>query len=242
MLAPWLGSVRPLFVSPLPLSGPYPLASSAWAADYEEVRRIGSTTSETSGQRTAAQSATALFFNTNTAMPDGITINGATMVGDALIRYLEAHPVGILATTELFALIHSAITDSVICTWRAKWDVGFWRPFQAISGLYDDGNGGTTAQPGWAPLVANPNYSDYLSGHGALTSPQVEVVRHVFGEGAQLELRAPTGTRTYPSLSALEFDSFHARMWGGLHYRKAMTDTYEMGHKTATLVMAALEA
>ena len=50
----------------------------------------------------------------------------------------------------------------------------------------------------------------------------------------------PLETRTYPSLSALEFDAFHARIWAGLHYRKCMTDTYEMGHGVATRVMGAL--
>ena len=229
MLAPWLGSLRPLFVAPLPLSGPYPLASTAWAADYEEVWRLGS---DVQGERTDAQTLTALYFN---------SANSAIMVGDALIRYLEAHPRGILQTALIFATMHSAMTDSVICAWQAKRDVGFWRPSQAISGLYDDGNAGTTPQPGWTPLLANPNYSDYLSGHGALTSPQVEVVRRMFGEGTQLELVSPTlGARTYPSLSGLEFDAFHARIWGGLHYRKAMTDTYEMGHRTADRVISAL--
>ena len=52
--------------------------------------------------------------------------------------------------------MHGALTDSLICTWQQKRDVGFWRPFQAISGLYDDGNPVTTPQPGWAPLVPNP--------------------------------------------------------------------------------------
>ena len=46
MLAAWLGSLRPLLVAPLSVSGPYSLASAAWAADYDEVRRLGSTTSD----------------------------------------------------------------------------------------------------------------------------------------------------------------------------------------------------
>lgn len=234
MVAPWLGSLRPLFVAPLPLSGPYPLSSSAWAADYEEVRLIGSTTSEADGDRTAYQTAAALFFNS--AVP-------AVMVGDALIRYLEVHPIGIQAAARLFATMHSAIADSVICTWQAKRDIGFWRPSQAISGLFDDDNAATTPQPGWTPLLANPNYPEYTSGHGSFTAPQAEVLRRVFGETLQLELRSPTlGSRTYASLSAWEFDAFNARIWGGIHFRKAMNDTYEMGHRTATLVMGALGA
>ena len=54
--------------------------------------------------------------------------------------------------------------------------------------------------------------------------------------------RPPTslGTRTYAHLSEIEHEAFHARIWGGLHYRQAMTDAYAMGHRTAVSVMAAL--
>ena len=48
------------------------------------------------------------------------------------------------------------------------------------------------------------------------------------------------GQRTYAHLSEIEHEAFHARIWGGLHYRQAMTDAYAMGHRTAVSVMAAL--
>ena len=160
-------------------------------------------------------------------------------LGESLIRYLGAHPQGIVETSRVFAQMHGAITDTFICTWQQKRDVGFWRPFQAISGQYDDGNPGTTPQPGWTPLIPTPPYSDYLSGHASGTSPQVEVIRRVFGEATSLELRSPTlGARTYAHLSEIEHEAFHARIWGGLHYTKAMRDTYEMGHSTAGRVMS----
>jgi hypothetical protein len=229
MLGAWLGSLRNLVVEAEPLSGPYSLASPAWASDYEEVRAVGS---DTSTQRTAAQTATALFHNST---------NAARTLGESVVGYLGGHPQGILETSRIFAQMHGALTDSIICTWQQKRDVGFWRPFQAISGQYDDGNAGTTPQPGWKPLIANPPYSDYLSGHGCATSPQIEVIRRVFGEATALDLVSPTlGTRSYGRLSEIEQEAFQARIWGGLHYRKAMTDTYEMGHRTAVRVMAAL--
>lgn len=229
MLGAWLGSLRNLVVSAEPISGPYTLGSTAWADDYEEIRAVGS---DNSVVRTPAQTATALFHNST---------NAGISVGGALIRYLAAHPQGILKTARIFAQMHGALTDSLICAWQQKRDVGFWRPFQAISGVHDDGNPGTTPQPGWAPLVPNPPYSDYLSGHGSATSPQVEVIRRVFGEATALELRSPTlGARTYAHLSEIEHEAFHARIWGGLHYRQAMRDSYEMGHRTAVRVMARL--
>jgi hypothetical protein len=231
MLAAWLGSLRPLLVAAEPPSGPYSLTSAAWASDYDEVRRVGSSVQ---GERTDEQTAIAVFHNATHA--------GMAM-GDAVIRYLGTNPLGILETARVFALMHGAATDSVICTWQQKRDVGFWRPFQAISGQHDDGNAATTPQPGWAPLIANPNYSDYLSGHGGLTAPQVEAVRRTLGEHTPLTLQVGTtgATRSFSRLSEIEHEALHARIWGGLHYRKAMVDTYEMGHGTAARAVSVLD-
>jgi hypothetical protein len=228
MLAPWLGSLRPLFVEhPVPVPGPLPLASSAYAAEHSEVRRLGAVTSV---ERTPEQTATAQFFNSNSAI----------MVSDALIRRLEMHPIDLLATARLFALIHGAMTDSAIRCWGLKRDVGFWRPSQAIAGADLDGNDATVFEPGWAPLIPNPNYSDYVSGHACLTGPAVEVIRHTFGEDIPLELRSvnsPT-PRTYAHLWELEDDAFDARIWSGLHFRRAMVDGYAIAHGTARQVMS----
>ena len=229
MLAPWLGSLRPLVLHrPVRVPGPDALASGAYAADYDEVRRLGSVTSV---ERSAEQTATALFFNSNSA----------TMVGDALIRYLETHPLDLVRTARLFAMIHAAMTDSAIRVWGLKRDVGFWRPSQAIAGADTDGNPATAPETGWTPLVPNPNYSDYVSGHAGLTGPACEIIRRTLGEATPLELRSvnsPT-PRTYGHLSEIEHDAFNARIWSGLHFRRAMVDGYAIAHRTAERVMNA---
>ena len=229
MLAPWLGSLRPLILSsPVPASGPYALTSSAYAADYDEVRRLGSLSS---ADRSPEQTATAVFYNSNSA----------TTVSDALVRHLEGSPLDLLATARLFAMIHGAMTDAAIRCWGLKRDVGFWRPSQAVAGAGTDGNDATSTEANWSPLIPNPNYSDYISGHASLTGPAVEVIRRVLGEHTPLEIRSvnsPT-PRTYSGLGELEFEAFHARIWSGLHFRKAMVDAYEMAHRTAERVMRA---
>ena len=75
-------------------------------------------------------------------------------------------------TPRLFAVMHTAMSDAIILCWRLKYDVGFWRPFQAIQAAETDGNPATTADPTWTPLIPNPPYSDYVSGHGCLTAPR----------------------------------------------------------------------
>ena len=184
--------------------------------------------------RTQAQSDTATFFNSNSA----------TMVGDALVRYLEKNPKSIADTAWMFAAIHGAMTDSLIRCWELKRDVGFWRPFQAIAAAADDGNPDTQPEAGWTPFLPSPPYSDYVSGHGCLTAPAVEVIRTELGETTPLELRSsnfPTAPRTYATLTQLEYDALNARVWGGFHFRDAMADAYAIGHRTARTVMDELD-
>ncbi|GAA2721599.1 vanadium-dependent haloperoxidase [Cellulomonas aerilata] len=230
MLGAWLGYLRPLVVTrPVRVDGPDALTSSAYARDFAEVKAIGSSTG--SG-RTDAQTATARFFN----------INPAVMYGDALVRHLEARPLGLTQTARLFAAMHVAMTDSLITCWRLKHEVGLWRPFQAIAGAASDGNPATEPQAGWTSLLPNPPYSDYPSGHGCLTAPAMEVLRQTLGEGTSLTLRnSALGTeRTYPTLSALERDALESRIWGGLHFRDAMDDAYAIGREVADRVVVRL--
>lgn len=232
MLVPWLGSLDSLVLHrPVKLDGPDELTSTAYARDYEEVRTLGAATGSL---RTAEQTTTAQFYNSNSA----------TMVADALIRHLEKQPLSLLATAQLFARMHAAMTDSVIEAWRLKRDVGFWRPSEAIAGAASDGNSKTQPQSGWAPLIPNPAYADYVSGHASVTSPAVEMIRLTLGEDTRLELRSSNTAitdpaarvRTYPDLSSIEYDAFHARIWGGLHFADAMDDGYLLGHLTARKV------
>lgn len=229
MSLPWLGFVDPVVdVAPVALDGPDPLTSPAYAADYNEVRLLGSTTST---DRTEEQTAIARFFASNPVLA----------YRDALCRYLEAEPLGLLPVTRMFARIDAANANSFIQAWRLKFDVGFWRPFQAIAGAETDGNPATGLHPtAWVPLVANPVYSDYTSGHAAATSPFAEVVRQTLGDDVPLVLRAGGLERSYATLTALEHDALNARIWGGLHFRDAMDDGYFMGHVTAERVMHAI--
>jgi hypothetical protein len=233
MLVPWLGFVRPLLLGePIRargVTGPDPLTSAGYAADFNEVKRLGS---KESSDRTVDQTDTAQFFNSNSAI----------MITEGVLRYLDAHPRPLIDTARLFAAMHTAESDAVITCWRLKYEVGFWRPFQAIHAADTDGNPATTPDPAWTPLIPNPPYSDYVSGHGCLTSPTVQVIRRTLGENTPLQLHSYstlTGrtVRDYRTLGAIEHDAFHARIWSGLHFRTAMEDAYAIGHAAADQVL-----
>ena len=226
MALAWLGFLKPVVDVPdVVLDGPDALTSAAYATDYNEVASVGSTTSTT---RTAEQTAIAQFF-------------APALVGaayrNAVCDVLDAEPMGLLPTTRMFARIDAAVLTSFIQTFRLKFDYGYWRPFEAIAAATNDGNPATVPQAGWVPLVANPSYSDYTSGHAAATSPFAEVLRATLGDDTALVLRIGAQSRSYATLTALEHDALHARIWGGLHFRDAMDDGYLLGHTTAQRVM-----
>ena len=120
MAVPWLGFVKPLVLQkPVNVDGPDPIGSAAYAADFNEVKRVGSATSS---ERTAAQTDTANFFS----------VNPVLQLRVALLDHLDSHPLSLAQTTRLFAALDAATADALIQTWRLKYDIGFWRPFQAI--------------------------------------------------------------------------------------------------------------
>lgn len=230
-LAPWIGFVDPLLVRrPTRVDGPDALTSYQYTADFLEVKQVGPATG---ADRTEVQTDTALFMNTNVVI----------MVTEGLLAHLDANPMSLLETSRLFAAMHVAMTDSVIQCWRLKYEIGFWRPSQAIQGADTDGNPATIADPAWAPLIPNPPYPDYVSGHGSLTAPAIEAIRQTLGEETALTLHSyNTGAdRTYPNLSTIEYDAFMARIWGGLHFRTAMEDAYLIGHDIADRVLDRLD-
>ena len=155
------------------------------------------------------------------------TISGATASPSATCSTPE--PLGLLPTTRMFARIDAAVPTSLIRRSGSSSTSASGVPFQAIAGADRDGNAGTARAGRWTPLVPNPAYSDYTSGHAAATSPCVEVVRQTLGDDTALVLRVGSQARTYDTLTALEHDAFHARIWGGLHFRDAMDDGYYLG-------------
>ena len=228
MALAWLGFVDPVVdVQPVTLDGPDWIDTPAYAVDYEEVRLYGSLDST---MRTADQTAIARFFAPNAPL----------MYRVATCDLLDAEPLGLLPTTRLFAQIDAAVATTLIETWRLKYELGFWRPFEAIAKGGDDDNDGTNPHLGpapWAPLIANPAYSDYTSGHAGGTSPFAEVLRRTFGDDTPLVLKLGAVERNYATLSDLEHDALNSRIWGGLHFRDAMDDGYHLGHTTAVQVM-----
>ena len=103
----------------------------------------------TGSDRTADQTATALFFSGNAQ----VQYTGA-LIDQANIRNMD-----IVDAARLFAAVNTSIADGLIAVWHAKLLYGFWRPITAINLADTDGNPDTRGEPRLGPAADDPALS-----------------------------------------------------------------------------------
>ena len=215
-----LGRVQPFTYSSQSEYRPGPpveLTSRHYANDVAEVQAVGR--AGDNPLRSAFQTETARFFQDQTYVQYSRGVRAL-----ANTRGLDLRE-----SARLLAYIWVAAADTMIACWEAKFTYYFWRPNHAIARADTDGNRYTQPEAGWLPLITG-NHPEYPSGHGCITSAVTESLFRYFGT-KQVELAltsTTTGTsRTYGKLDELQADVEDARVWGGLHFRTTMTDTFK---------------
>jgi hypothetical protein len=231
MSAPWLGFVRPLLVHGATQFAPPPppaLTSARYTRDFKEVKALGEVDSV---KRTAAQTATALFFSGS-----ALVQYNAALRDQVSVRHLD-----IAAAARMFAAIDMSVADAEISVWHAKYIYGLWRPITAIQLAGTDGNPATVADHDWVPLFpappGTPPYPEYPSGYNAYNSTLTHGLQDLF-DTAHLQLTlistaVPNVQRHYDSGRALRRDVVNARVWLGIHFRFADTAARKMGRQLA---------
>jgi hypothetical protein len=240
MLAPLLGYIEPFALkdpvtgSSIALSfrpaGPPPLLSQQYAADVNEVKRIGSFGAEAAGDRTAAQSQSAIFWGGA----------AASVWNRAAVSAARARHTTLSQNARLLALLNIAGADALIVAWEAKRFFELWRPITAIRLADTDGNALTTPDPAWRPLLVTPPYPEYYSGHQSVSGSAYAVLTAFFGDDVPVEAFSeslPGVILRWSNFLAAADDALMARLYGGIHYRFAMTDTRDNAVRIAAYVM-----
>jgi hypothetical protein len=134
---PWVGGVRPFMLtspSQFRTAGPNALGSAAWAADFNEVKAIGSLNSAV---RSADQTHNALFWQSNGGP--------ALLWNDVASDLIESpsHSLDMADSARLLAMMNLAAADAGINVWNDKYYYDFWRPWNAIPRALEDGNDAT---------------------------------------------------------------------------------------------------
>ena len=231
-LTPQLATTTP-WVIPSPSQfrpqGPVALTSDQYTADFNEVKRMGSSTNSA---RTADQTMYARFWQAGHP-PDNF---------DQVITSLaEQHQFPMSQTAWLLALVNSAMADAAVGCYDGKYQYSFWRPVTAIQLADSDGNEATAPDAGWTPLIVTPPHPEYPSGHSCATAAATRILSQVFGEQTSFSVGStamPGVTRKFYSFSAALEEVKNARILGGIHFRTACVDGAALGYAVADYVTA----
>jgi hypothetical protein len=235
--APWVGNVRPFLIespSQFRSDGPNPLASAAYARDFNEVKRVGSLTSTI---RSADQTDAAIFWQDH-----------GFALWNRIFRTLDASQgLDIVDSARLFAMTNLAAADAAISCWNDKYYWNFWRPVTAIREADNDGNPATEADPAWLPLfdpatptagapLITPGFPDHPAGHGCGSGAIVHTLQNFFGTDkiafSAFSNKSLT-TRSFDRFSEALKEIIDARVWAGIHFRTADVQGAVLGKKVA---------
>ena len=144
---------------------PPALGSEAYAAAYNEVREIGSTTSLL---RSADQSASATYW---------VAASGLGPWLRAAIDASEASGNSMIDNATLFARMNVAMVDATVGIFDVKYSFDYWRPVTAIRNGDLDGNAATVQDAGWSSYIVTPPHPSYVSGHSAIASSAAAITR-----------------------------------------------------------------
>jgi hypothetical protein len=209
--------------------GPTRLSSFRYAAELNEVKQVGRRDSAT---RTAAQTATALFW------ADG----SIPQWNRALQRIATDHRLSLARAARMFALGSVAGADAAIGCFEAKYHYAWWRPVHAIPRADTDGNPLTAPEAGWEPLLRpTPNHPEYPSGHGCYAAALTTSLAAFFGsDRVDWSVNSTTSgeTRHYRRFSDALEEVVDARVWGGIHFRSSDVEGAELGRRVANWVIA----
>jgi hypothetical protein len=222
----WLKDVRPFVLRDTDLfraRAPHGLGTRAYAADFNEVKAVGSAASSV---RTPGQTAAAQYWG----------LANATGTISSMLRSVAIGQGGTLADhARLLARAYTNAADALIVTWRDKARYSFWRPVTAIHEAASDGNDATQADTEWASLIASPPYPDHPSGLSTLGCAVVDTMQHFYGRDRAMFSGTTLGgvTRTFTSFSQVCDDIVDARVWSGIHFRFADEDAAKIGRRVA---------
>ena len=234
---PWVGGVQPFLLqssSQFRTAGPLALGSAAYAAEFNEVKALGSINSAV---RTATQTYIARWWQST-------PVASWNAVARDLIGREE---VDIVDSARLLAMANLSAADAGINCWNDKYYWDFWRPWNAIPRAAEDGNPATDAEAGWTALLTAP-YPEHPSGHLCNDGAHVGVLRMFFGDviegGYQITsastFLAPSDpkTRTFDSFSQALAELIEARIWAGLHFRTGDVQAEQLGRNVVNYMAA----
>jgi hypothetical protein len=205
--------------------GPPALGSATYAADFNEVKRLGASGSIV---RSPEQEEIARF---HTEPPPRFWPRN--------LRPFISDGRSLLENARLTAMVWVAQSDVTVACFESKYEYEFWRPQTAIPLAETDGNDATTDDDGWTPVVPTPNHPEYPAAHACAAGAAAEVLRSFFGTKKLGFAFSSTVTGTehaFASTDDMVKELQVARIYGGMHFRTSTVHGKVLGTKVGRWV------
>jgi hypothetical protein len=138
-------------------------------------------------------------------------------------------------SAEAYARTAIALADGFISAWDEKYRSAVVRPETVINQYIDER---------WEPMLQTPPFPEYTSGHSVISTAAAVVLTEQFGDGfafadsSELEYGLPI--RSFPSFEVAAAEAAMSRLYGGIHYRRAIEQGAVQGRGVGTLVVQRL--
>jgi hypothetical protein len=208
---------------------PIALASSQWAANYNEMKDFGG---RTATKRSARQTEDAQFW---------LATDGRVYY-PLLHALADAKKLSPVDCARMYALAAMARNDALSAVFDAKYHYEFWRPVTAIRNGDIDDNAATERDAAWQPLGPTPMHPEYPCAHCISGASTAGVVMALFGSAdvPAFSVTSPTGggvTHRWTNVRAFVDEVSEARIWAGFHWRFSTEVGRDMGYKIGAYVV-----
>ena len=207
---------------------PLALNSAVWAADYNEIKALGG---KTGSKRTARQTEDATFW----------LITGPVSYYPIVRQLVASKKMTLVESARFMALVSTAVANSYISVFDAKYHYEFWRPITAIRNGDMDDNPATELDATWQPLDNTPMHPEYPCAHCISSAAVAAVIEAVLGgadipEVTMTSATAPGITHRWTNVWIYADEVALARIYAGFHYRFSTRVGQDMGRQIGQLV------
>ncbi len=202
---------------------PHPEFSTDKESDfYKEAYEVY----ETTGSLTKEENAIAVFWADDpgkTSTPPGHWIS-------ILNSILKKNEYSLFESSEIYARLGIALSDSFISCWDEKYKFNLIRPITYIQ-EHIDSNWNT---PVITDPVITPPFPEYPSGHSVQSGAAATVLTNYFGEDFEFVDHTNDSLgyepRVFKSFTEAASEAAISRLYGGIHYRAAIENGIDLGN------------
>lgn len=129
-----------------------------------------------------------------------------------------------------------ALADGFIACWDEKYRSNLIRPETIINRKIDDD---------WTPTLQTPPFPEYTSGHSVISTAAANALTDVYGDNFSFvdstEVKYGLPSREFNSFMEASQEAAISRLYGGIHYRRAIEEGVWQGQQVGDWMRKKLE-